>query len=239
MGFGTLLFGYFLILNLNFRFTDAVAAVIMLYALYKLSVVNRNFKLAAIGAAVFTAIGVYELVVVALEMFGVTAPELLNTVSVLVRYLTVGVTRTLLLLGMRDVSSFVGLLELSRKCSRLAFATVIVHAYYMLMELDVLGLILPAAALKVMILLALVSMFATVILNLTAIFGCYSKICMPESEKYDAQEKRSKFEFVNKFREHQDEKQREYAEYKLEKYKKKAEKAKQKKNLKDENANKQ
>ena len=238
MGFGTLIFGYCLILNLNYRFTDAVAAVIMLYALYKLSGVNRSFKLAAAAAAFFTIFGVYELILCGLDMFGVGLPTLLEEITSLVRYLTVGVTTTLMLLGMRDVSAFVELPELSKKCSRLSYATVIIYAYYMLMELDALGSLLPASVLSVMVLLALLSTVTVVILNLTAIFGCYSRICMPESEKYDGADKPSKFAFVNKFREHQEEKQREYAEYKLDKLKKKAEKSKQKKKTKDENENK-
>lgn len=236
MGFGTLLFGYCLILNLNYRFTDAAAAVIMLYALYKLSGVNRSFKLAAVGSAALTAFGIYELVIAAADMlFAVRIPEALDTASVLLRYFILGTTSTLMLLGMRDVCREVGLGELSKRCSRLSYATVTVYAFYMLMELDLLASIVPSGLFRVMVLLALLSVPAVVILNLVAIYGCYSKICMPEDKGAEAQEKKSRFEFVNKFREHEEERQREYAEYRLDKMKKKAEKAKQKQKEKDEN----
>ena len=48
MGFGTLFFGYFLILNVTYYgFTDAIAAAVMLLGFYKLSTVNSYFKYAA------------------------------------------------------------------------------------------------------------------------------------------------------------------------------------------------
>ena len=54
------------------------------------------------------------------------------------------------------------------------------------------------------------------------------KICMPEDVDNDVPDKPSRFEFVNKHREHTLQKQREYAEYKLEKFKKKNSKKKKK-----------
>ena len=57
--------------------------------------------------------------------------------------------------------------------------------------------------------------------KLVTIYRAYMKICMPEDVDNDVSDKPSKFEFINKHREHTMQKQREYAEYKLEKLKKK------------------
>ena len=54
------------------------------------------------------------------------------------------------------------------------------------------------------------------------------KICMPEDVDNNIADKPSRFEFINKHREHTLQKQREYAEYKLEKLNKKKSKKKKK-----------
>ena len=68
MGFGTLFVGYFFILNFPYcAYTDALAALLMLYGLYKLSGINENFKRATYFTAVFALFGIAELF---LELFG-------------------------------------------------------------------------------------------------------------------------------------------------------------------------
>jgi hypothetical protein len=49
------------------------------------------------------------------------------------------------------------------------------------------------------------------------------KICMPD-ELTEKEDKKSRLGFVNKFKEHEEEKRREYAEYKLEQLRKKNQK---------------
>ena len=62
MGFGTLFIGYFLLLNLTYyRFTDLIAALLMLLAFYKLREINRHFRVAIISSGLFAAIGAIEL----------------------------------------------------------------------------------------------------------------------------------------------------------------------------------
>ena len=53
------------------------------------------------------------------------------------------------------------------------------------------------------------------------------RICMPGEKTY-TEPRKSKFEFVNKFREHEAEKQKEYAEYKLSKMANQSKKKKKK-----------
>ena len=65
------------------------------------------------------------------------------------------------------------------------------------------------------------AMMILVIVNLVSIYTCYMKICMPDEQ---ASKKRKTPAFVEAFRRHEEEKQREYAEYRLHKFKKKMEK---------------
>ena len=76
--------------------------------------------------------------------------------------------------------------------------------------------------------ITLIAIFTVVIVNLVTIYRAYMKICMPDDIDNDTPDKPSKFEFINKHREHTIQKQREYAEYKLEKLKKKNAKKKKK-----------
>ena len=58
MGFGTLFFGYFLLLNIAYNtFTDLIAALIMAMGLNKLSTVNHPFKNGFIASVIFAVIG--------------------------------------------------------------------------------------------------------------------------------------------------------------------------------------
>ena len=230
MGFGTLFAGYFLILNFAYyRFTDAVAAVVMLYALYKLSGVNSYFKLSTIGAGALTLFGIYELVIAILEMLGMIGDlTVLNSVSALIRHFILAATTALMLMGMRDVAREVDLPALSRKCNYLAYVTVAVYTFNIILETSSLESFIDQVVLVYLAALSIIATLALIIVNLTAIFGCYYRICMPEDNTAEYTEKKSRFSFVNAFRAHEEEKQKEYAEYKLDKLKKKAEKQRQK-----------
>ena len=80
--------------------------------------------------------------------------------------------------------------------------------------------------------MSIIATLALIGVNLSVVFSAYYRICMPEDQGVEFKEKKSKFGFVNAFRAHEEEKQREYAEYKLDKMKKQAEKLKQKANKK-------
>lgn len=228
MGFGTLLGGYFLLLNFTvyYRFTDVLAALMMFYALYKLSGINQMFKSAAGVSALFSVFGFGELILAALDLFEmITITESLTSILAMVRCLIVGVMTVLMLLGMKSVSDEVGLKALMIKCNYLSYVTVIVYSFYIFLETASLSAIFSAQALTYIGASCIIATLALIIMNLTAIFGCYSKICMPKDNKLTGyEEKKSRFGFINKFRAHEEERRREYAEYKMEKYKKKANK---------------
>lgn len=230
MGFGTLFFGYFLLLNVTFfSYSDIIAAFLMLYAFYKLSSINKGFKYALYAAAVFAIFGLYELVTTVIELF-VPALGTVAFISytAMLRSLIICILTLFMLIGMRDVCREVELGSLSVRCQRAIYVSVIIYSLNIALETGALG----AFNLKVVALIGYLILISTLILiaiNLSSIHTCYVRICMPGDEKPKApKEKKSRFGFVNAFRHHEEEKRREYYEYKLEKLKAHSEKQKNK-----------
>ena len=233
MGFGILFFGYLLFLDFAYyTYTDAIAAVICWYALYKLSMVNRGFKLASYFSAAMTAFGIYELVLSVVDAVGMLGDmTLVYSVSASVRYTLIGILTLCMLIGMRDVANEVGLGVIAERCKRLGYTTVGVYALNILLEVGGLDRLID---ITVIAYIAVLTIFATLVLislNLSQIYACYAKICMPGQ---DDKKKRSKLGFVNAFRAHEEEKEKEYLDYRIEKLKKKAQRIQDKtKNGKD------
>ena len=221
MGFGTLFIGYFLLLNITyFTVTDVICGLVMAIGLQKLSPVNRYFKGAFYVSLLFSALGLYELVLTGCDMFmkGFSADGLLSYCAI-PRYVILALLSLLILDGIRDVSKEVGLGELSKKSYRQIFLSLSVYFLLTLLEFPGLEVIIDTRVLAIISIIMLLSLTVTIILNLVTIYSAYMRICMP-GEK-DITEKPSKFAFINKYREHNEQKQREYAEYRMEKIKKK------------------
>ena len=223
MGFGTLFIGYFLLLNLTYYgITDIIASLIMLLGLYKLSPVNRPFKLSAIVCAVFSVFSLFELVIHGLSMLSIIGnlSALLPYLN-MVRLVIVTLVSVSALVGMRDVAIEVGLSALASKCAHLAPVTAAVYALWVLLEAPFV-IYFPPSIIGALSLFAILSLLAVIIINLTAIYGCYMKICMPDEK--DMPIKESKIGFVREYEKRQQEKSAEYAKYRLERAKKKYEK---------------
>ena len=227
MGFGILFIGFFLLLNIPYHsYTDAISAVVTLYALYKLSGINLNFRRASTAAAAFSVFGLIEFLYSAVIVFfpSLNIPLVFTLLSI-VRYAVICTLSVLTFLGMRDVSNEVGLRVIAIKCERVIYMTYPIYALSVISE--ILSFFpLPFTVMQYVAVTILVCNMALIVISLTVIYSCYMRICMPEDE--DMPEKESKFKFVNAFRRHEEEKQREYADYKLEKFKKKQEKQKEK-----------
>ncbi len=229
MGFGTLFFGYFLLLNLTyFGYTDLIAALIMLMGLYKLCSVNAKFKVAAISSAVFGAFGAAELFV---NLFSTFSPAFKEEKILLyitpVRYLLIAMISAYILFGITEVAAEVGLKPLHFKAKLYSKVSLVAFLVAAIFDLPLLSFI-PGKALVIISVFILLFLFCIEIVNLTIIHKAYAKICMPEDLSY-TEAKPSRFGFVNKFREHEQEKQKEYAEYKISKMKKQNAKRKKKK----------
>ena len=229
MGFGTLFIGYFLLLNLTyFAYSDLLAALIMLMGLYKLSTVNKPFKYAFYATCVFAVFGAGELIINFINLFFLLFEE--NAVLAYVtpvRYIIIGALSVLTMRGIRDVAKEVGLKQLCAKAGTYAYVSAIFCTLAMVFDLPILDFIprKPLVAISITLLLAL---FIIIAIELSIIYKAYMRICMPSDLVQNNQPKKSKYQFVNKFRAHEAEKQKEYAEYKFNKMVSKAQKKKKK-----------
>lgn len=230
MGFGTLFFGYFLLLNITFfSYSDIIAAFLMMYAFYKLSGINKGFKYSFYASFAFAVFGFVELAVTVIELF---LPSLdigtLTSVSTMVRSLIICVLTVFMLTGIRDVCLEVGIKRIADRCKKAIYVTFILYTLNIIWQTDILG----AFNLKAVVIigyLVMVSIIFLVIVNLLSIHTCFVEICMPDEQTPKGRaEKKSRFGFVNAFRRHEEEKRREYFEYKVEKMKARAEKQKEK-----------
>ncbi len=231
MGFGILFVGYFLLLNISTpELTDAVAAAVMLYAFYKLKEVCPEFKKGVGASLAFLIFGLFELFVAVSSTLGIISlPALPIGLIPMIRHLLAAVCSFLMLLGMRETASEVELPAIAKKCNRNLYLTAAVYGIHILLEAESVANLLPAGfalGLYITALVVTLARLAVIILNLSAIYSCYMRICMPGQE--DPKPKQSRFGFVNDFRKHQEDKQREYAEYRLEKLKSKKNKKRKK-----------
>ena len=218
MGLGTLFIGYFLLLNVTyFGYTDLLAGLIMLMGLYKLLTINKQFKNAFVCTSAFSVLGAAELVISLITTF----MPLFKEEAILVyltpaRYVILLALSFFVMLGIRDVADEVGLKILSKKAGYYAYVSLIAFALAAIMDIPFLTFI-SAKGLAIISLLVLSFVFITIAIDLSVIYKAYMKICMPSDLVSNTEEKKSRFEFVNKFRDYEKGKQREYAEYKLSK----------------------
>ena len=228
MGFGTLFIGYFLLLNLTYYgFTDIIAAAVMLLGLYKLSRVNRYFKLSAIASTVFLTFSLGELGIAAYEMFArnIDSHVLVSVMSI-VRCLIIGALTVLMLLGIEAVAREVEIDSLPNKARRMAIVSGIVYAAWVILEAPL--SFVNDYVLAVLSLITIIATLALLVINLTLIYTCYMKICMPGDEDI-TREKPSRFEFVNEYRARKAEREEEAAQARAKAMKERAEKKRGKK----------
>ena len=227
MGFGTLFIGYFLLLNVTYyTFTDVIAALVMATGLYKLGAVNRQFKGAFYSSLAFAVIGLVELVFQAYTMFIPNKDSVVLYYTDIPRYLIITVMTAFILMGIENVAYEVGLSELAKRSRLTRPFSFSVFAILSVLSIHELEIIIDIKVLSILSVIMLLSAFVIIIINLVTIYTSYMKICMPDDKDNEVANTPSRFEFVNKYREHTAEKQKEYAEYKLNKLKEKNQKKK-------------
>ena len=227
MGFGILLIGYFLILNLTYYgATDVISGIVMMMAFYKLRTVNKYFSFAILPSALFALVGVPELIELAARLFGRDMSALI-TYTAPSRYLIICIISILMMKGIEQVSKEVEVYKTAKNARNVQPFIYLVFGGMMILELP-LTFGDESKWIGLAGLIFLLGCFVLVIYNLTVIYSAYKWICMPEDVDNDVPDKPSRFGFVNRFREHQEQKNREYAEYKLEKMNKQASKKKRK-----------
>ena len=224
MGFGILFIGYFLLLNFPYHaYTDAIAAALIMYGLYKLSKINDGFRFSFCSSIGFTAIGAFELCVAAFGMFTeIDSTSPIIFLPSIFRYLIIAVLSFLMLRGIIEVAEEVGLSEIAIKAKMRSYLTVGVYSLSIFLQSELLANIIDHKILVSLYAFTILAMLVVIIMTLCSIYSCYMRICMPED--LEMEEKPSKFGFVNDFKQREEEKSREFAEYKLKKMQAKSKK---------------
>ena len=100
MGFGTLFIGYFFLINISyFCYTDIIAAMVILLALYKLTPINKPFFYGSICAAVFALFSLFEFVIAILGIFGLSISALIQGYIAIPRYILLFILTLFILRG--------------------------------------------------------------------------------------------------------------------------------------------
>ena len=229
MGFGILFFGYFLLLNVtNPAYTDLICGLITVMAFYKLSTVNKYFRMSVVPAVLFAVFGTFELFAEFADMIGISLSDISEYLPA-PRFILIGILTITMLLGIEDVAREVDVPETR---SRVKFAlptSYVIFPLCAILEFPAITNLIPdGLPIAIVSTVSLIFMFVVMVCNIITIYSAYMHICMPEDVDNETKEKPSRFGFVNKFREHENEKAREYAEYKLDKMRKKANKKRRK-----------
>ena len=227
MGFGILFIGYFLLLNIAaYFYTDIIAATVTMLALYKLSRINRPFKSAMWVALGFSVFAAAEFIIEVISTYSYMPNEtMIHSAVAVVRYGILLALNVLMLSGMKEVAEEVGVHKISNKCKRLIYTAAFVFTLDIILEMSALSSIIDVRILVTLSVAAVLATLVTTALVLIEIYHCYMRICMPGQ---DERETKSRFEFVNKFRAHEEARAKEYADYKREKLRQKQQKGKRK-----------
>ena len=194
MGFGLLLAGYFLLLDVAyFLITDIIAAALIALALSKLYYLNRGFKTALATSFVFLAFSLVEFGFGAYDMLfsSIENPALISGIAI-VKHVILCTLSLTAFEGMREVSEEVGLASHAKKCRTVAYLALPVYVLAIIAETPSL---FSWMSTYVATIIGVASMLATLvylIFALTAIFGCYAKICMSEEKKTTSTSKQKK-----------------------------------------------
>lgn len=229
MGFGLLFIGYFLLLNLtNPGYTDLIAGLITVMAFYKLSSVNKYFRMNIVPSVMLSVFGAFELFCEFADMFGINTAAIESYLPA-PRYLLVGVLTLIMLIGIEDVANEVDAIETKFKAKIARPISLVLFPVCAVLEFPAITSLIPnGLPITIVGTACIISTFLAIIYNLVTVYSAYMHICMPEDVDNAPKDKPSRFGIVNSFRRHEEEKQREYAEYKINKMKKKAEKKQQK-----------
>lgn len=228
MGFGTLFFGYFLLLNIvYFQFTDIICALVMMLGLYKLSSVSEYFRMPMLFAIPFAVFSLVELVFGALSLFGVGADGLTVSILGIIRSVLVATLTVLLLRGMHDIAKELEVDKVPLKSRTMVVWTLIVYGMNILMQTTSVSALLPNEVNAFLYLFVVVGTIVVVIANMSIIHSCYVYICMPEDLDPTPKEKKpSRFGFINEFRRRREEHRAEVAAHEAERRQRRAEKRK-------------
>lgn len=203
MGFGILIFGYFLSFAFSvsqyYFFTDIIGAVVMLFAFSKLSEYNRYYvgaSWACLGFLVLCCTGAASLM---FELYDPTGP--VDMAVDLCKLVVSAVMHVFIFLGIRGIALGAESPSIAMKAQRNLVMTMV---YFV----GAVGVVLFSSAMsKEMSYYSSLTIYfywlLCILLNLVLIYNCFGKLCPADEDENE--KKRSRFAIVNKFNDKFDE----------------------------------
>lgn len=195
MGFGLLLFGYFLTFAFTiseaYFFADVIGALVMLYAFTKLAEYNRYFRGAAVSGVVFTILALCAGVLLSLhrlENGGMldTALDIAKAVSALGMHICI-------LLGTRGIATGAECPGLAEKALRNLVMSI---TYYVLYFGTILLSVFIPDVISYVSLLVYLYFWACIIVNVLLFHSCFGMLYPAEGDPME--NRRSKIPLLNK-----------------------------------------
>lgn len=216
MGFGILFLGYFtgMVMFLGYlSVLRLLGAFIMLFAAFKLRTYNKAFALLLWACVVNIVFYGFATVLDVLGYVGsaFALGDAANTVMAVLKTPMTFALNMCMLVAIRSIAK-------ETQSQKLFFSATRNIVFYCILFALELAALLPYELTRRLSVPAAVCSLVLSVLNMLLIFGCYARIC--DSEDAEMERKPSRFSFVNKFRE-EEEQRRQDAE------KKRAERKKQ------------
>lgn len=214
MGFGILLFGYFLMYMFSisqvYFFADIIGAVVVLVAFHKLSQYNRYFVGAMWACLGFLALCTVNASALMFELYSPTGS--VDFVVDLLKNISSCVMHVFVFLGIKGIAQGAECDKIVSKANRNLKITM---GYYTVgfMILVMSMIFQNNEATGYLSLLAYVYYFVCIILNVALFYVCFGTLCPADEDETEV--KRSRFEIINKMNDKMDyfeEKRREYRE---------------------------
>ncbi len=194
MGFGILVIGYFMLINVPFHGVDLppdfLGYILIFVALCKLGSYENKLKYAKLMCLPLIILSGVKLVLSLLSAFGVgeyTAAQNMAEYAVIAILL---VFYFLLLLGIRDLATRVKLEKNARKSVRNLIIIVIFYVYTVIVNLYSFGVIPQKTGIQPGALIAIQQLFGYLVrfLNLIQFISCYMWICLEGDENMDSRQ---------------------------------------------------
>lgn len=203
MGFGWLFIGYVMSYMMNFtKYSHGIVllgCLLMWHGISMLRRHNEKFIYASYPLLAFATVKLYMSCALANELFDMGLSIFTGTVYTIfevIEYLSCAVFHIFLLLAVKSIASD---LELSKQSNAAQRNMVITTMYYLLALVWMLPLNMPNDVRSGVLMFLLLARLLWAILDLVLIYSCYMYICPAGDE--DMPLKKSRFAFVNRFRE--------------------------------------
>ena len=181
MGFGVLLFGYFLYLNTIIPvYTVPAAGIVMAFGLHKLKVWNSGFRGAAYANLAVVLFGCFAAGLAVANVAGGKVPALLSAAASAGLCLLVALFHFYLGSGIVSLSREVGLPRLRSRAFFFRTAACIYWTLYAFLNLD-LGEKLEPVLARLFVPMVVVG-FVVSLVGFAVLFSCYTDIGMPDEK---------------------------------------------------------